>query len=145
RRCRPARPARILLCHGRFVFCRKRVAMSKRDRSSAAETLPIVDLSRIGDGPAARRAIARTLGRAARDIGFFYIVGHGIPSSLIDAVFDQSAAFFALPEPEKLEQSITRSRHIRGYVAMKGESLDPSKPPDLKEAFNIGLDLSPGD
>lgn len=119
--------------------------MSKRDRSSAAETLPIVDLSRIGDGPAARRAIARTLGRAARDIGFFYIVGHGIPSSLIEAVFDQSAVFFALPEPEKLEQSITRSRHNRGYVAMKGESLDPSKPPDLKEAFNIGLDLSPGD
>ena len=28
---------------------------------------------------------------------------------------------------------------------MKGESLDPTKPADLKEAFNIGLDLDPAD
>ena len=28
---------------------------------------------------------------------------------------------------------------------MKGESLDPTKPADLKEAFNIGLDLAADD
>jgi isopenicillin N synthase-like dioxygenase len=33
----------------------------------------------------------------------------------------------------------------RGYVPMKGESLDPTKAPDLKEGYNIGLDLAPDD
>jgi hypothetical protein len=28
---------------------------------------------------------------------------------------------------------------------MKGESLDPTKAPDLKEAYNVGLELAPDD
>ena len=42
-----------------------------------------------------------------------------------------------------------KSRHSaagnRGYVPMQGEALDPTRPPDLKEAFNIGLDLPADD
>jgi isopenicillin N synthase-like dioxygenase len=53
--------------------------------------------------------------------------------------------FFALPVEVKLRQSIKRSPHNRGYVAIEEESLDPSKPADLKEAFNIGLDLAADD
>ncbi|MEO4042305.1 2OG-Fe(II) oxygenase family protein [Hoeflea sp. CAU 1731] len=32
-----------------------------------------------------------------------------------------------------------------GFIPMKGESLDPTKAPDLKEAFNIGLELPADD
>src|SRR5262249_28306828 len=39
--------------------------------------------------------------------------------------------------------SITRSPHNRGYVGLEGERLDEGKPADLKEAFNVGLDLAP--
>ena len=106
------------------------------------DSLPIIDLA---GGIAADTRIAGEIGRAAREVGFFFVTGHGIPATLIEEVFSESARFFALPEAEKEKQSIRLSPHNRGYVAMKGESLDPSKPADLKEAFNIGLDLAPDD
>ena len=93
-----------------------------------SETLPIVDMS-------ARPAdLAEAVGAAARGVGFFYVTGHGIDQALFDAVFDGSRQFFALSADTKERQSIRRSPHNRGYVGMKGESLDPTKAPDLKEA-----------
>jgi isopenicillin N synthase-like dioxygenase len=109
-------------------------------------TLPIIDLADLLAGRTG--ALARTaekLGRAARDIGFFYVTGHGIEAAFIDKVFAGSAAFFAQPVAMKQELAISKSKHNRGYIGMKGETLDPTKPADLKEAFNIGWDLSPDD
>ncbi len=111
-----------------------------------ADTLPIIDLSALREGRVgALENLSADLGRAAREVGFFYLAGHGIDDALVARVFELSAAFFASPIAEKGQLSISRSPHNRGYVAMKGESLDPTKPADLKEAFNIGLDLSPDD
>ena len=110
--------------------------------TAAADTLPVVDLT---PGPGADERIAGEIGQAARGVGFFFVTGHGIPTTLIDEVFGESARFFALDLEEKEKRSIRTSPHNRGYVAMQGESLDPSMPADLKEAFNIGLDLSPDD
>jgi isopenicillin N synthase-like dioxygenase len=101
--------------------------------------LPIIDMT------ADEAQLAAEIGDAARNTGFFYVSGHGVDPGLIAAVFDGSHRFFALPAEVKLRQSITRSRYNRGYVAIEEESLDPSKPPDLKEAYNIGLDLAVDD
>ena len=109
------------------------------------QSLPIIDMSPLASGPDGLAAVASDIGKAARGAGFFYLTGHGIDPALISAVFRESARFFSLPESEKSQQSITRSPHNRGYVAMKGESLDPTKAADLKEAFNIGLDLAADD
>ncbi len=110
------------------------------------ESLPILDMSALRTGePGALEALATELGRAARGVGFFYLTGHGITPERLSGIFTEFARFFALDEAEKGKQSITLSPHNRGYVAMKGESLDPTKPADLKEAFNIGLDLPPDD
>lgn len=103
------------------------------------DPLPIVDVS------AKPVALADAIGRAARGVGFFYVKGHDIDPALIASVFAGSERFFALPAVEKERHSIKRSPHNRGYVSMKGESLDPTKPADLKEAFNIGLDLAADD
>jgi isopenicillin N synthase-like dioxygenase len=111
-----------------------------------AETLPIIDLTALREArPGGLERLAADIGQAAREVGFFYLVGHGVDRALVARVFEISAAFFARPIGEKAELSISRSPHNRGYVAMKGESLDPTKPADLKEAFNVGLDLSPDD
>lgn len=110
------------------------------------ETLPIIDVSALVAGkPGAAEAVAREVGKAAREIGFFYVAGHDIPALTIDHVFDTARRFFALPLEKKQEVAFALSKHNRGFIALKGESLDPSKPADLKEGFNIGLDLAPDD
>lgn len=50
-----------------------------------------------------------------------------------------------MPEAAKQALSIRHSPHNRGYVSLSEEQLDPSRPADRKEAFNVGLDLAPDD
>ncbi|MBV9747320.1 MAG: 2-oxoglutarate and iron-dependent oxygenase domain-containing protein, partial [Acetobacteraceae bacterium] len=76
------------------------------------DRLPILDARDIAADPDGFR---RDLQRAARDVGFFYLVGHGITSDIIDAARQQARAFFALPEAEKLAIQMVRSPHFRGY------------------------------
>ena len=85
-----------------------------------------------------------TVGRACRDVGFFYVRNHGVPDALLAGIFRSAQAFFAAPRAAKDELAIMRSRHNRGYVGLATESLNLAQA-DLKEAFNIGLDLSPSD
>ncbi|MGA2891939.1 MAG: 2-oxoglutarate and iron-dependent oxygenase domain-containing protein [Xanthobacteraceae bacterium] len=107
--------------------------------------LDVIDLGGLGSGdPAAVRRVAAELGRACREVGFFYIRNHGVSEDLMSAMFARSAAFFGSPPANKNEFAITRSRHNRGYVGIASESLNLAQA-DLKEAFNIGLDLSPSD
>lgn len=116
--------------------------MSSRD----LDQVPLIDVSALhGGSESDRLALARSIGQACRDIGFFYVTGHGVERALMEAAFGAARDFFALPLAAKNAISIHKSPHNRGYVAFGGESLDPSKPSDLKEAFNMGLDLSPED
>ena len=90
---------------------------------------------------AAIRRVAAELGRACRETGFFYIRNHGVSTALMSAMFERSAAFFASTREEKEEFGIKKSPHNRGYVGIATESLNSAQA-DMKEAFNIGLDLS---
>ncbi len=110
------------------------------------ETIPVIDLSGMLAGtPGAMDAVAVEIGKACRGIGFFYVTGHGVPDLLVDAVFAHSAQFFALPDAEKRKVQYAPATGNRGYIPLKGEALDPSKPQDVKEAFNIGLELASTD
>lgn len=107
--------------------------------------LDVIDLSGLREGKSeAATRIAADVGRACRQTGFFYIRNHAIPSALMSGIFDHAAAFFSLPRVEKDALAITRSKHNRGYVGIATESLNRVEA-DLKEAFNIGLDLSGAD
>jgi len=107
--------------------------------------IPIIDVSPLAGGEEAGiRRVAREIGAACRGIGFFYVTGHSVPATLTERAFDASADFFASPGPEK-KAVLYSAEGNRGYVPMKGEALDPGKPADLKEAFNIGLELAGDD
>jgi isopenicillin N synthase-like dioxygenase len=108
--------------------------------------LPIVDLAllREGDKTSLTR-IAAEVGAACRDVGFFYVVNHGVEAALIGGAFERSHAFFALPLADKRRLAIEKIGGNRGYSGLLHEALDPARGADMKEAFNVGLDLAPDD
>jgi isopenicillin N synthase-like dioxygenase len=113
---------------------------------SSSPEIPVLDVSSVVRGDSAGiDALAKELGEACRDIGFFYVTGHGITPELNAQTFDMARAFFALPLDQKMAVAMANSPNNRGYMPFEGETLDPDKPGDLKETFNLGLELAPDD
>jgi isopenicillin N synthase-like dioxygenase len=112
----------------------------------AADEIPTIALTGLRSGRAADlERVGREIGAAARGLGFFSVSDHGIPQALIDGVFAESAAFFALPQTEKDALSVGQSTAYRGYVRLGEEKLDPTIAADVKECFNAGPDLAASD
>ncbi len=101
-------------------------------------TLPILDLARLNAGPVDRAAFLDHLRYAARDIGFFYVVNHGVDTRLLEDVQREARQFFALPEEEKAKVAMIHSPHFRGYNRAAAE-LTRGKP-DWREQFDIGAE-----
>jgi isopenicillin N synthase-like dioxygenase len=83
------------------------VAPSPVSSSDAAE-IPVLDLAPYLSGhSAARERLARQLCHALENIGFYFIKGHGVPQSLIDAAFAATARFHAQPLDRKMSCGAT--------------------------------------
>ena len=107
--------------------------------------IPVLDWRRFAGGSDAEGFVA-DLGAACRGPGFFLLRHHGVDHGLIADTFAAADSVFALPEAEKRRLSISTNPHNRGWTGPEDERLDETRPePDLKEAFNIGLDLAPAD
>jgi len=109
------------------------------------ETLPIIDLSAWGEDECSLAAVSARIGASCRDVGFFYVVHHGVSSELMNEAFAQSKRFFALPVADKQQIAIETIGGNRGYSELMHEALDPGQGPNMKEAFNVGFDLEPDD
>jgi isopenicillin N synthase-like dioxygenase len=103
--------------------------------------IPIIDIGPLVSNSPGAGAVAATIGRACRETGFFYVVGHGIAPETVETTFAMSRAFFAQPLAEKQKAAFSGPSGNRGWIRLGSEILDPDKPHDLKEAFNIGLEL----
>ena len=70
--------------------------------------IPIIDLAGVRAGD--REALARA-GREIRDacttIGFFYIINHGVPQTVIDRAEEAAREFFAFPVETKRRAAVT--------------------------------------
>ncbi|NGO90175.1 MAG: isopenicillin N synthase family oxygenase [Halomonas sp.] len=109
------------------------------------QSIPVIDIHPLLHGDAAaQRAVADALGQAAREVGFFHIVGHGLDRSLREGLISQAKRFFAQPDAVKMERYIGRYTHHRGYVPPGEESPDPRRP-DMKEAFDLAFELPSDD
>ena len=107
----------------------------------AFDRIPIVDVGGLlGADPQQREAAARALGGTARDVGFAYLVGHGIPTTLFDRLVAVTTQFFDLPHEEKMRSWVGRSTNHRGY-APPGEEVFAGQLPDNKEAFDLSRDV----
>lgn len=100
--------------------------------------LPILDLSLLDGTAAQRREFLDALRHAARDVGFFYLTGHGIDSEVLKQVQDNARQFFALPDADKAAVGMIHSPHFRGYN--KAASEITRGKPDLREQFDLGAE-----
>lgn len=79
------------------------------DRPIAAaqeDGLPIIDISSFLDPNASasdRQTTAQAINAACINYGFFYLTGHGIPTTELDQIIDLARRFFALPLEKKNE------------------------------------------
>lgn len=108
------------------------------------DKLPIIDISglRAGDRAAAQR-VGQEIERACREVGFFYIVGHGIAQTVIDRALENALAFFRQPAEEK--RKVAANKTHRGFHALGDALMYGASKPDYKEFFQIGLDLGADD
>jgi isopenicillin N synthase-like dioxygenase len=107
-------------------------------------TVPIIDISSFTAGTTKDRlAVAQSVDRACRDIGFLIITGHGVSKSLVAEMRKVSRAFFDLPTAEKTRVARPAVDVLRGYIGLNEESLARSRDryntsSDLNESFMIG-------
>ena len=116
-------------------------------------TLPIIDLDGGLDGgldPGSPRATktAAELDGAFRRTGFCYITNTGVEPALVEAAFDASRRFHALPTEAK--QAVTINEFHRGYIASKSSLIRSSSVarvtrPNLSESFMAMHEVDPDD
>lgn len=94
--------------------------------------MPIIDISALAsEDAAARLEVARKIGKACEDIGFFIVVNHGIPKAVVDEAWQRTLDFFDLPLEEKLAQKTDdEAKYPYGYSALGGEILSRGKQVD---------------
>ncbi|WP_406631586.1 isopenicillin N synthase family dioxygenase [Amycolatopsis sp. WGS_07] len=103
------------------------------------QALPLLDLSRFRRP--GRAAFLAELRAAAHDVGFFYVVGHGVSGELARGIFAAAKEFFALPVEQRLAIENVRSPQFRGYTRTGHERTGGA--PDWREQIDIGPEREP--
>ncbi|XP_072516105.1 uncharacterized protein [Salminus brasiliensis] len=107
------------------------------------DSIPVVDfdLYKLGVNNVNDEALQK-LGEEIRaaftGVGFVYLKNTGIDDDEVTRTMAISRDFFLLPEEKKLPFSRGSYPEVNhGWVCMEKESLNPRRPGDLKEAFNV--------
>lgn len=77
--------------------------------------IPCIDLASVSSGKM-DKSMVDAIGQACSEIGFFYIVNHGVPAALVDALQQQSAHFFAQSFQDKMHVKL--DQRMRGYLPL---------------------------
>ncbi|WP_322406709.1 2-oxoglutarate and iron-dependent oxygenase domain-containing protein [Idiomarina sp. PL1-037] len=97
--------------------------------------IPVLSMRKLYLSASDRQQFIADLGRAARDIGFFYLEDHGISLAEQVKVLDTAKTFFALSDVEKKQVQMIHSPHFRGYSANYSELTAGRR--DRREQFDI--------
>ncbi|MGA2638733.1 isopenicillin N synthase family dioxygenase [Methylocella sp.] len=112
------------------------------DPAARGGVLPVIDLSALDAGADERAHFLADLRRASREVGFFYLTGHGVAAAQNDGVLAVARRFFALPDAEKQAVEMIHSPHFRSYTRA-GREITRGKP-DWREQFDIGAERECG-
>lgn len=113
---------------------------------SCATSLPVIDMSAFGDYKEgefndAQKKVAEEIGKACRQIGFFYVKNHGIDENVTSRLEQLTREFYALPLEEKHKSDMSQSgKAMRGYFNVGFEKTGGL--PDQKEGFYFSRDMT---
>jgi len=112
---------------------------------AASETIPVIDLGPyLAGAPGAMDRAAAELRIALTEIGFYFIVNHGVPREQIREMFAQVRRFH--DQPLAAKQALKLNTDGTGYLPMRGNTLRTSTvqagtKPNLNEAFFVKREL----
>jgi len=112
--------------------------MQHKVRAASADEMPVLDLTALNAGGDIK-PIAERMRHACVTTGFFYVANHGIPQAVIDNLFATTKRYFDLPMEQRLAHRMDE-KFRRGFMP-QGINQHPGYAPDLKESYEIGVDL----
>ncbi|MFT5114703.1 MAG: isopenicillin N synthase-like dioxygenase [Parasphingorhabdus sp.] len=103
--------------------------------------IPVIDIAPLF-GDAGRNEVIGRIDQACRDVGFFYIVGHGFDPQLITQLAKASSKFFDQPESSKSAVGLDSS--MRGYLPLyyRSQITEDFSGTSHQEGFWIGVDFT---
>lgn len=117
-------------------------------RPDAAEEIPVLDIGPYLAGEeGARERLGEGLRHALEEIGFYFIVNHGVPAKLTRRAFDAARRFHAMELEPKL--ALRMNEHNVGYMPFRTSvtrhsQLNTNNKPNRVEAFFVKRELPPG-
>jgi isopenicillin N synthase-like dioxygenase len=107
-------------------------------QAPVSTSLPVLDMAMLDRDEVSAAAFLDALRVATHEVGFFYLVGHGIPDDVTARAFATAERFFALPTEDKQRIEMLRSPHFRGYTRTGGEVTGGQV--DWREQIDIGAE-----
>jgi isopenicillin N synthase-like dioxygenase len=112
--------------------------MSQTVRAASADEMPVLDLTPLNEGGDLTQ-LAKLLRDACVTTGFFYVARHGIPAAAIEGLFAATKRYYDLPMEQRLPHRMDE-KYRRGFMP-QGINQHPGFAPDIKESYEIGVDL----
>ncbi|KAK9819032.1 hypothetical protein WJX74_007795 [Apatococcus lobatus] len=87
----------------------------------AFTSLPVINISPLVDkaqSALAKAQVGAELVKACRNVGFFYVTGHGVEEETYRGILQLARTWFQLPEEVKKQIDIGPHTHFRGYQAL---------------------------
>lgn len=112
-------------------------------------TIPVIDFGRFFAGePGVLQSTAARLREALAHVGFFVLINHGVPESLIAQTFAEAKRFH--DQPLEAKMALRMNEHNNGYMTMGRyavwtSTVNSNDQPDLNEAFFCKRERRPDD
>lgn len=108
------------------------------------QQVPIIDVAPLfGHDESGVTKVAMAMRAAAIETGFFYVRGHNVSPTLMDATFVAAKYFFNLSDGVKQRIAVTPATAHRGYLPFAQTKQPGVKRADLKESFNYAYPFTP--
>ncbi len=90
----------------------------------SSQSVPVIDIAPFASGTETeKKRVAQHVAEACSTIGFFSIVGHGVPIEIVENLREAAHQFFEQPEQLKRKWSHPVPDTPRGFRALAGEAL----------------------